>query len=204
MVRACLLFGVILAAQAALGETIVVSPTGILTIQAAIDLAQTGDVVELLDGIYTGPGNRNLDLQGKAITIRSQSGNAAACVIDCEGSADTELRCAMHIHRGEGPQTVIEGLTLTGGYSGVGGGIYCESTSPTIRHCRFVANHAVNGGGLSAIGRPHVSDCLFADNVAGNMGGGGAAICSTSPPAALFERCTFVGNTSDLGGGIRV
>ena len=44
-------------------------------LQAAIELAEDGDVVELLDGVFTGPGNRDLSLLGKSITVRSASGD---------------------------------------------------------------------------------------------------------------------------------
>ena len=57
------------------------------TIQDAIDLTDSveGDIVELADGTYTGVGNRDIDLRGKAITVRSASGDPEACVIDCGG-----------------------------------------------------------------------------------------------------------------------
>ena len=42
-------------------------------IQDAIDAAQTGDVIEILPGIYTGAGNFNLDPMGKSITIGSSN-----------------------------------------------------------------------------------------------------------------------------------
>jgi hypothetical protein len=59
------------------------------TIQAAIDSANfNGDVIELTDGVYTGPGNRDLYTSGKSFLLRSQSGNPAHCVIDLEGTAD--------------------------------------------------------------------------------------------------------------------
>ncbi|MHC4217776.1 MAG: hypothetical protein ACYSU7_04890, partial [Planctomycetota bacterium] len=44
------------------------------TIQAAIDGTVSGDVVMVADGIYTGPGNKNLDFEGRLITVRSAGG----------------------------------------------------------------------------------------------------------------------------------
>src|SRR5262245_63632803 len=75
---------------AASGATFVVAPDAsgaFATIQAAIDAAASGDVIELLDGTFHGPGNRDLDPGGKAIVVRSQSGTAAACLIACGGSS---------------------------------------------------------------------------------------------------------------------
>jgi hypothetical protein len=56
------------------------------TIQAAIDsIAPFGDIIELADGVYTGPGNRDLISYEKTFVVRSLSGDPAACIIDLEG-----------------------------------------------------------------------------------------------------------------------
>ncbi len=57
------------------------------TIQLAVDAVVDGDIIELTPGTFTGDGNRDVDYLGRAITIRSQSGDPAGCVIDCEGTA---------------------------------------------------------------------------------------------------------------------
>jgi len=58
-------------------------PDDFPTIQAAIDAAVNGDEVLVADGVYTGPGNRDLNFGGRLIIVRSENG-AADCVIDCE------------------------------------------------------------------------------------------------------------------------
>ena len=62
------------------------------TIGAAIDSADGGDIIELTDGVYTGPGNRDLYAGEMWYLVRSQSGNPEACIIDVEGSAGEHHR----------------------------------------------------------------------------------------------------------------
>ena len=42
-----------------------------LSIQEGLNAAWSGDEVVVCDGVYTGIGNRDLDFQGQAITLRS-------------------------------------------------------------------------------------------------------------------------------------
>lgn len=79
------------------------------TIQQAIDAAQTGDIVVVSDGIYTGEGNKNLDFKGKKITVTSLNGPAST-IIDCEGSGR-----AFYFHSGETPDSVLSGFTIRNG-----------------------------------------------------------------------------------------
>lgn len=104
-------------------EVWVVAPDGsgdAATIQEAIDAADSLDVIELLDGVFTGPGNRNLDFAGAAITLRSRSDDPGACVLDCEGDSAGigEPRRGFLFQSGEGPATVIRGITIRNGLSG--------------------------------------------------------------------------------------
>jgi hypothetical protein len=108
------------------------------TIQDGIYAAQDGDEVIVHDGIYTGPGNRDIYFLGKAITVRSASGPAAT-VVDCELRA-----AAFHFRTGEGAGSVLSGFTIRngGGETGAGYGaaISCQGTSPTI------AGNVITGG----------------------------------------------------------
>ena len=84
------------------------------TIQYAIDAAGDGDTVIVLEGRYTGPGNRNLDFKGKAITVRSRNPDDDACmretIIDAEGQG-----VIARFVNDEGPESIFEGFTLGAG-----------------------------------------------------------------------------------------
>jgi hypothetical protein len=192
----------ILWTTAASGETYVVEPDGsgdYATIQEAVDAAGGGDVIELADGTFTGDGNRDIDFLGKAIAIRSQSGDPTACILHCGGGPDEPHR-GCYFHSGEDSRTSIEGVTITGGYAPLegtqraGGAIRCsEGVSPVVADCIFLRNDADTGGGVfCANASPTLINCQFIENVA-SMGGGGLISCWESFPDV--HGCTFLGNS---------
>jgi hypothetical protein len=200
---ACL---VLLLAAGSSATTYIVDPDGtgdFPTIQAAIDAAEDGDVIELTDGTFTGDGNRDIDYLGKALTVHSQSGDPATCIIDCEGTPE-EHHLGFNFRSGEGPEAVVEGVTVTNGFAEIGGAVYCRwASSPTIRECIFSANSAeLYGGGVACRegSLPQLSDCLFSDNSAGAEGGGMCCDNDESGPMTISS-CTFRGNTSQSGWG---
>ncbi|MCP4545027.1 MAG: hypothetical protein GY835_01020 [bacterium] len=181
-------------------------PADFATIQEALDYAVDGDTVSLADGTYTGDGNRDLSFRGKAVTVRSSSGDPEACIIDCQGSTNDRHR-GFDFGSGEGPESVLEGVTVRNGWMYRGGGIRCRDTSPTIRNCIIADNSAEyphddegHGGGVYLdTAAPRFVSCLIRDNFSDNSGGG---IEARHSPAE-FIGCTFVGNaTQDYGGGI--
>lgn len=120
MQRCVTLLAMVLALFAtASATTYIVTPDGngdFPTIQAAIDAAGNGDVIELTDGTFRGAGNRDIDFLGKAVTLRSQSGDPAACVLDCEGTWDEPHRCFYFLNE-EDASTVIQGITIANAHS---------------------------------------------------------------------------------------
>jgi hypothetical protein len=186
-------------ATGAAARVYVVEPGGPLTIQAAINLCFDGDVVELLDGVYRGNGNRDLVLDGKEITVRSASGDPTSCIIDPEGS-DAEYHRGFTLDNYENLNTVIEGITITGGQHAWSGGIFCEVA--TIRNCHFIGNQGSEGGGITMQGSGVIEDCLFVGNHASS--GGGVSVCCAMGATAQVTRCTFFDNTAVMyGGGFR-
>jgi hypothetical protein len=190
-----------------LAETHTVRPDGTgdyPTIQAAIDAAMDGDTIELTDGTFTGEGNRDIDYLGKAIAVRSQSGNPDVCVIDCEGSAADPHR-GFHFHSGDGPASVLEAVTITGGHHvEPGGGTVCAFSSPTLINSVIAGNvvsvpYGYCGGLLCYASSPTLEGCVFVENTADNWGGG--MVCEESSPTLVD--CTFADNwAGEVGGGL--
>ena len=114
-----------------LSETIHV-PRDYSTIQMAIENAENGDTVLVVQGTYM----ENIDFLGKAISVVSESGYQAMII---DGSqAGSVVIC----NKGEGEDSVLDGFTITNGYSFYGGGINIDSSSPTIINCAFLKNEA--------------------------------------------------------------
>jgi hypothetical protein len=168
------------------------------TIQAAIDAAASGDVIELTDGSFEGDGNRDMDYLGKAITIRSQSGNPQSCVVDVQG-APGEPHRAFRFHSGEGSAAVLSGIGFRGGWiedEPYGAALLCEGEcAPGIIACVFSEN--ANGAVACIEGAsPTFTDCLFTMNHGIQ---GGAAYSEWGAPS--FTRCEFAHNSAECFGG---
>jgi hypothetical protein len=180
-------------------------------IQAAVVDTDDGDVVILQPGTYAGPGNRDINLLGKAITVRSNDPNdssvVSATIIDCQGTAREPHR-GFYLSSGEDSNSVLAGLKITNGYGPEmygGGGIVCLSSSPTISNCIFQGNIATGGmlgygGGISCWSSyAAIKNCTFVENNA--IRGGGISIDGGRPTIA---NCTFRRNTSWYGGGVDI
>jgi hypothetical protein len=171
------------------------------TIQAAIDASWDGDTIELLDGTYTGFGNRDLDTKAKAITLRSQSGDASSCTIDAEGDSLDQHR-VMAILGSGALETRVEDITFTGGYiQGTGGAVQCYECTPTFLRCVFSGNTSkyASGGGVYIAGDTPttMTECVFAGNTATYEGGGMA----TSSDLTMSD-CEFYGNEAEIGAAL--
>ncbi len=189
-------------------------PADFSNIQAAIDVSNDGDIIEVQPGTYTGAGNRDIEYNGKAITVRSIDPNdpniVAATVIDCNGTEEEPHRGFSFRHF-EGPNSVLEGLTIRNGYGptetiggverSVGGGVYCENSIPFIRFCvirRNTAGYYGGGGIFNNNSDSSLIHCKFNDNHGYN--GGGINNYSGSNPRLIF--CTFKSNSASVGGAI--
>jgi len=122
---------------------------------------------------------------------------------------------------------VLDGFTIMGGYAKdhVGGGMYNDHASPTVRHCVFFDNYASTGGAMynnssdltitdcmfdgnlaevaggvyNHDSHPIITSCVFHDNRATLLGGGGL-YCVESD--ATVSNCLFVNNEASWGAGM--
>jgi len=167
----CFLIQFYLSTHSVIAKTIRV-PAEIKTIKEAIDISSDGDIVLLSDGIYKGENNKNIDSQGKAITLTSENG-PLNCIIDCEGDGR-----AFHFQNNETQSTVLDGVTILNGNMGApyyesGGGILCSNAGPIIANCIIKNNiGGGKGGGISIQSfsgddiYPVVKNCLILNNYA--------------------------------------
>ncbi len=167
-------------------------PTDQPTIQDAIDAASRGELIVVAPGTY----QESIDFLGKAITLRSSDGPSVT-IIDGSGSHGSIVQCVS----GEGPDTVLEGFTITGGHAEFGGGMHNNGSSPTLIDCIFTLNAADDrGGGMyNREGNATVIGTTFLKNTAVAMGGGMFNI-RASP---VITDCRFTENSSNKGGGMR-
>lgn len=176
------------------------------TIQTAIDDpgVVAGDELVLADGTFVGNGNRDIHYRGKAITIRSQNG-PGVCIIDCQGVG---LR-GFVFQNGEGPGSVLESVTITGGFIDLdnGAAILIESASPTIRDCFITSNvidEAGSGGGIACMAgsSPRIEQCTLSGNRAGRrFSGDGGGIFADGSSNPTIEGCVVFDNSAANPGG---
>jgi len=171
------------------------------TLQEAIDAATNGDTITVEPGTYAGEYNKNLDFNGKSITLICDS-ESAACTIDCENSGR-----GVYFYNNEDENTILSGFIITNGnVSKMGGGILCVSSSPTITNCVITNNVARwarggNGGGIACKdASPKIYNTTIQYNEA-NYNGSGIYCRGNSNP--VLDSCVISNNSKALyGGGI--
>ena len=116
VMRPWIVFVVLLAFSVAQAEVYTLYPDGtgdFPNIQAAITGSQNGDVIQLVDGTYSGPGNREIDFMGRAITLRSVSGDEEACIVHVAGRHGNMIsEKGFLFQSGETNSTVVKDLTI--------------------------------------------------------------------------------------------
>lgn len=168
------------------------------SIQEAVNQIAANNIVVVADGIYSGPGNRDIDLMGKSIVVMTESW-PGTCIIDCQGTP-AEPHRGFIFQNGEDPNSVIYGFTITNGYADDGGAIYCSGSSPTLLNCFIVGNTAQqDGGGLfyTDAPEPHLVNVTIAGNHAD--GRGGALFCDSNSGPIVLNSILWANTAVGLG-----
>ncbi len=178
-----------------LGGSLINVPEDQSTIQAAINVAEEGDLVLVNSGTY----NENLNYKGKNINVSSRyifnndPEYITNTIIDGGNPIHPDTASCVLFVNGEAETAIIQGFTITGGTgtkwtdehgAGLyteGGGILVTFASPTIKNNKIMFNSAVNTNGTVSAG-------------------GGAIRCGDSNP--LIENNLIAHNQGRYGGGI--
>jgi len=158
-------------------------PADYSTIKAAVNACSSFDTVIVAPGIYQGSGNRDINFNGKTITLQSTNPTdpqtVSTTVIDCEGYARGFV-----FQMAENGGSTIAGFTVTNGNGLTGGAIYCSNnSSPLITNCVFINNSALFGGAIACTNTntsPKITNCTIKENSA--LVGGGAIYCNGASP----------------------
>jgi hypothetical protein len=162
-------------------------PGDYATIQEAIDAAPEGAVISVAGGLY----RENIDFRGKALVVE---GSGPDSVID-GGGAGSVVRFVS----GEGPSSVLDSFTITGGLAQFGGGIEIRNASPWILRNVIVANSASGAGSGMYIGgaaaKPNVFNNLMVFNTGVSGGDPHTVQVDSSEPRIVNN--TIVRNDSN-------
>ncbi|MEW5924469.1 MAG: right-handed parallel beta-helix repeat-containing protein [Candidatus Zixiibacteriota bacterium] len=202
--------------------SIIKVPQDFPIIQDALDIAEGGDTVMVVAGIYTGDGNRDLNFYGKALTMVSEGGSDLT-IIDCGAGFDTVSARGFIFENGEDSTASIKGFTIkNGGIFSIGhipsggGGAYIINSSPLFVDCIFENNvvdpgpkksiatvtESLSGGAVlcDSNAAPYFRDCIFRNNLV--WVGGGAVYCYQAAP--VFDNCQFINNFALRGPGAAI
>jgi len=148
-------------------------PGDYAAIQSAIDGVPEKSTILVAPGTY----KEKIIFNGKAILLRSENPSDWSVVESTVIDGQQYGTCVRFVS-GEGPESVLEGFTLTNGKASDGGGIFVKDSSPIIRRCSInrVQGRAVC---LSGTCQAEMSNCFIVDNTAYYV------------PSALYIHCDF-------------
>lgn len=171
------------------------------SIQQAIDASSNGDTILVYSGIYL----EAINFNGKLISVEGES--ASSTTINGADNASSVVT----FENNEDATSSISGFRITGGTGNMftdpifgpakgGGGIFCDSASPTITDCVIEGNSTWGGGAIFVYYcAPTISNCTIRDNEAEGHGGG---IYAFENADVTITDTTFENNTANWGGGV--
>jgi len=163
------------------------------TIQAAIDVALDGDTIIVGAGIY----NENINFSGKNIILSSLDPNQVYIVANTVINGSSVLDSVVTFAGSETSNCQLTGLTITGGYASVGGGIRGYGTQAGISRCIIRDNIAEGVGGGIHRCDGIISVCRVIANRSNENVGGGLAGCH-----GTITNCLIADNTAEKAAGL--
>ena len=185
-------------------------PSDYATVQDAIDAAVDGDAVCVQAGTYI----ETIDFLGKAITVSGVDQDTT--ILDGNGVGPV-----VSISSGEGSDSLLTQLTVTGGVSSAGAGVYILNASPVLRYLTvsgnsFSGNAGATGAGVYVSGGDPLIDTVEvrdnSETVTGSTRVKGTGVYLNNSSATLLNltvagnlsNSTRTGGTSMMGFGIFV
>ncbi len=182
-------------------SNVLIVPTNYPNIQAGVDAAIDGDTVLVLNGIYSGEGNYDIEIfhDDMALTLISESG-PDSCIIDCQQAGRGMLVVGYNL------RVEITGFTIMNGNAEAGGGLGIGPVGGNNGYAEFnnliiVDNRATYGGGISyGFAYPVFNNCLIMSNTATDWGDG---IYQTFSGSSSLFNCMIMDMVNiDAGGPI--
>ena len=178
--------------------TIINVPDDYETIQQGIDASTDGDTVLVQPGTYI----ENINFNGHNIVLGSlflTTGDTtyiSQTIIDGDSSGS-----ARTFENGEDSNTRITGFTIREGSAMHGGGVFCESSNPTISNNIIILNTASSTGGGIYCNNSNsiIRQNLIANNTASASGGG--IFCRDSD-ISIVDNCIINNISFSYAGGI--
>ena len=176
--------------------------TAATTIQAAVDAAAAGEVIQVTNGVYASGGKveagdlTNRVALDKAVAVLSMSGPQVTVIQGQWDPVSTNgpgaVRCAWLTNG-----AALSGFTLRGGATRStgdvsGGGVWCSSPNAVVADCVLTSNSAYSYGGGCYVGT--LNNCVLTGNRAFYYGGGSAY--------STLKNCTLTSNSARFGGGL--
>ncbi len=192
------------------------------SIQHGINVAKSGDTLLVQPGTYY----ENINFNGKDIVLGSLYLTTADTSYTSQTVIDGNKNGSVVTFDGdEDSMTVMVGFTLTNGLSANGGGLYINSSSPTLSELKIHENEADIGGGVYfSRSLSRISQIVVSGNTASMFGGGislqlsnvrledsrisnnssvaqGGGVYSSSSESS-YENVVISNNSGSAGGGI--
>ena len=176
------------------------------SINAAIDDAEDGDIIQLsaetyMESARIDPGNLGITIRGM-----THDNGSPASILDGSALETDDPIIKLSSFKNLPISVTLENLLVQNGDSHEGAGLHCDNVDATVDNCTFMNNLATTGGALS-LGHcnPIFTNCRFEENRA-NAGG---AVFSQGGNST-FDGCVFKQNVAEYifapadGGGLYI